>query len=65
LANNLPAGSAGRSANPLRIDVHHHMLPPEYVSLTRDRILEITSGDAAVLQWTPERTWFVWCSSVA
>jgi 6-methylsalicylate decarboxylase len=30
------------------------MLPPEYVSLTRDRILEITEGDDAVLRWTPE-----------
>jgi len=50
------AGSTGRNSNPRRIDVHHHMLPPEYVSLTRDRILEITSGDIAVLNWTPERT---------
>ncbi len=43
-------------ANPRRIDVHHHMLPPEYAKLTRDRILEITSGDTAVLKWTPEVT---------
>lgn len=30
------------------------MLPPEYVKLTRDRILEITSGDDSVLRWTPD-----------
>jgi predicted TIM-barrel fold metal-dependent hydrolase len=44
------------NSNPRRIDVHHHMLPPEYARLTRDRILQITSGDAAVLNWTPEVT---------
>jgi 6-methylsalicylate decarboxylase len=44
------------SANPRRIDVHHHMLPPEYAELTRDRILQITSGDPTVLNWTPEVT---------
>ena len=32
------------------------MLPPEYASLTRERILEITSGDTAVLNWTPSAT---------
>jgi predicted TIM-barrel fold metal-dependent hydrolase len=42
--------------NPRRIDVHHHMLPPDYANLTGDRILEITSGDTTVLQWTPETT---------
>jgi len=51
-----PSERTARSSNPRRIDVHHHMLPPEYVSLTRDRILEITSGDTSVLNWTPERT---------
>jgi len=44
------------NANPRRIDVHHHMLPPEYANLTRDRILEITSGDMTVLKWTPAVT---------
>ncbi len=46
--------AAGGAENPCRIDVHHHMLPPEYVGLTRDRILEITSGDDTVLKWTPK-----------
>lgn len=49
-------GSAGRPSNPRRIDVHHHMLPPEYARLTRERILQITSGDPTVLNWTPEVT---------
>jgi 6-methylsalicylate decarboxylase len=48
--------SGAPSPNPRRIDVHHHMLPPEYARLTRDRILQITSGDPAVLNWTPEVT---------
>jgi 6-methylsalicylate decarboxylase len=53
----LPADpSANVRPNPHRIDVHHHMLPPEYANLTRDRILEITSGDTGVLKWTPETT---------
>jgi predicted TIM-barrel fold metal-dependent hydrolase len=47
---------AGAKLNPRRIDVHHHMLPPEYASLTRERILEITSGDTTVLNWTPQIT---------
>jgi predicted TIM-barrel fold metal-dependent hydrolase len=47
----LPAGP-----NPRRIDVHHHMLPPEYAAITRERILEITSGDSTVLNWTPAVT---------
>jgi predicted TIM-barrel fold metal-dependent hydrolase len=51
-----PDNPASVDSNPRRIDVHHHMLPPEYASLTRDRILEITSGDAAVLNWSPAVT---------
>ena len=55
--NPLPSdASTSTRANPRRIDVHHHMLPPEYANLTRERILEITSGDATVLQWTPSVT---------
>jgi 6-methylsalicylate decarboxylase len=53
--NSVPSDVAASSReNPRRIDVHHHMLPPEYVSFTRDRILEITSGDDTVLKWTPD-----------
>jgi predicted TIM-barrel fold metal-dependent hydrolase len=52
----LADANSGLNANPRRIDVHHHMLPPEYAKLTSDRILEITSGDATVLKWTPDVT---------
>jgi len=48
--------SGAPSSNPRRVDVHHHMLPPEYARLTRERILQITSGDPTVLNWTPEVT---------
>ena len=51
-----PARPSAVASNPRRIDVHHHMLPPEYAKLTRDRILQITSGDPTVLNWTPEVT---------
>ena len=56
--NNPPpaGGSQPTAVNRRRIDVHHHMLPPEYANLTRDRILEITSGDTTVLKWTPDVT---------
>jgi len=40
------------------IDVHHHILPPAYLAVARDRI--IAQGQkylpATVLQWTPENT---------
>jgi predicted TIM-barrel fold metal-dependent hydrolase len=56
-SNHVPDDSgADVKLSPRRIDVHHHMLPPDYASLTRDRILEITSGDTTVLKWTPEVT---------
>ena len=51
-----PSNPSPADANPRRIDVHHHMLPPEYAALTRERILEITSGDTTVLKWSPAVT---------
>ena len=43
-------------AKPNRIDVHHHILPPPYMSRARDRILEISDRDhSALLNWTPAR----------
>ena len=51
-----PLGVAKAQSKRGRIDVHHHMLPPEYAKLTHDRILEITTGDTTVLKWTPEVT---------
>lgn len=52
----MESSNPAAAPNPRRIDVHHHMLPPEYARLTRDRILQITSGDPTVLNWTPEVT---------
>lgn len=52
----VPSNPPPADANPRRIDVHHHMLPPEYASRTRERILQITSGDPTVLNWTPAVT---------
>lgn len=42
------------SGRPNRIDVHHHMLPPAYVEIARDRIRQITPNPA-VLEWTAAR----------
>jgi predicted TIM-barrel fold metal-dependent hydrolase len=38
------------TAQPYRIDVHHHFFPPEYVAEVRD-----SAAQAAIRQWTPER----------
>jgi predicted TIM-barrel fold metal-dependent hydrolase len=53
----LPIGSsrAQAPANPRRIDVHHHIWPPEYVTREHDRVLAVTSNVAS-LQWTPEHS---------
>lgn len=46
----------GSGANPNRIDVHHHILPPPYMLRARDRVLEISDRDhSALLNWTPAR----------
>ncbi|MGN6867577.1 MAG: amidohydrolase family protein, partial [Solirubrobacteraceae bacterium] len=37
------------------IDVHHHILPPRFVSERRDEILYF-ARDPAVLKWTPARS---------
>ena len=51
-----PATTQSNPAAANRIDVHFHMLPPEYVKMQRERILEITAGDASLLGWTPARS---------
>jgi len=52
-AQNL-APAAGGKRN--RIDVHHHILPPPYLELARDRILAISDRDhSRLLNWTPAR----------
>jgi len=47
--------SAPPGSEPDRIDVHHHMLPPAYTAITRERIGQITSSPD-VLNWTPARS---------
>ncbi|MBV9482403.1 MAG: amidohydrolase [Acidobacteria bacterium] len=45
-----PTGSPKAS----RIDVHHHILPPNYMLRARDRILAISDRDhSRLLNWTP------------
>lgn len=41
---------------PHRIDVHHHILPPQYVSVARDRLLSFAPNYASVLNWTPAQS---------
>lgn len=40
------------------IDVHHHILPPVYMTEARERVIAQGQGylPAPVLEWTPERT---------
>jgi predicted TIM-barrel fold metal-dependent hydrolase len=39
-----------------RIDVHHHILPPKYIAVARDRLLSFAPNFASVLTWTPEQS---------
>jgi 6-methylsalicylate decarboxylase len=50
-----PRARADAPIDPRRIDVHHHIWPPEYVSREHDRVLAVTSNLAS-LQWTPQRS---------
>jgi len=54
----LPALRHGLAASVGLIDVHHHILPPAYLAVARDRI--IAQGQkylpATVLQCSPDRT---------
>lgn len=47
---------APASKPPHRIDVHHHILPPKYVSVARDRLLSFAPNYASVLDWTPAQS---------
>jgi predicted TIM-barrel fold metal-dependent hydrolase len=35
------------------VDVHHHILPPKYVTIARDRLLSFAPSFSSVLQWSP------------
>ena len=55
----VPRAASGKAparapAQPRRIDVHHHMLPPKYIG---QRVaFGTTSGSNAISAWTPART---------
>jgi predicted TIM-barrel fold metal-dependent hydrolase len=61
LAGALAAGAAAATsrkvqaqAKPQRIDVHHHMLPPDYIA--KRLAVGVGDGNADIAQWTPART---------
>jgi predicted TIM-barrel fold metal-dependent hydrolase len=37
-----------------RIDIHHHFMPPEYVTTQREAMTALAPGFVHALQWTPE-----------
>ena len=43
-------------APPVAIDVHHHILPPQYVAVARERLLSFAPNFASVLNWTPAQS---------
>lgn len=57
-ADRAAAQPVAASNRPRLIDVHHHMLPPVYMTEARDRIIAQGQGylPAPVLEWTPDHT---------
>ena len=53
LAKGAKAQGVSAPTGPKRIiNVHHHILPPKYVTVARDRLLSFAPNFAGVLQWT-------------
>lgn len=51
-----PAALSAQAANPNRIDVHHHVYPPEYLKVQRAGIIASSDADPSTFfSWTPER----------
>src|SRR5262245_39378302 len=52
------AQTAATSSKPYVVDIHHHILPPVYMSEARDRVIAQGQGylPAPVLKWTPENS---------
>lgn len=44
-----------RQARPVRIDLHHHFLPPTYMAEEQKRT-SVTHGNTNMLSWTPEKS---------
>src|SRR5262245_59875625 len=47
---------APEGRRPGLVDVHHHVLPPVYLAIARERVIAQGQGflPASVLAWTPE-----------
>src|SRR5690242_2408532 len=41
-------------SEPIRLDVHHHMMPPNYVRRRRDSIGEVMPTMLFAMDWTPQ-----------
>ncbi len=52
LAEDVQSSPNGRTI----IDVHHHILPPKYVAVARERLLSFAPNFAHVLQWSPAQS---------
>jgi predicted TIM-barrel fold metal-dependent hydrolase len=50
------AQEAPAAKPPHRIDVHHHILPPKYIEVARDRLLSFAPNFAQVLNWKPAQS---------
>ena len=45
------------SANPRRIDIHHHFMPPQYIREEHERLnFAHNLGSEAMMAWSPQRT---------
>jgi len=43
-------------ADPHRIDVHHHIVPPRWLAEERERMAGVAIGWQTVAEWTPEKS---------
>ena len=43
--------------------MHHHILPPKYIAVARDRLLSFAPNFAGVHDWTPSQSWSKWTNS--
>ena len=50
------AQDAPKAKPPRLIDVHHHILPPKYIEVARDRLLSFAPNFAQVLKWKPAQS---------
>jgi len=49
------AGANAQSAKPLRIDTHHHIVPPAWFAAKRDEINAANANKQVILDWTVAR----------